>query len=260
MFPAGAFNSLLDLSPEALIGVGVAVVLAAMLRGFTGFGFALIAVPLTSMVLPPSRSVPMVFTLQLMIGAIDTLRHFRNCDRSIFAVAIFAVATTPIGVYLLSIASPDIARLTIAVMMLVGAVALWRPMNLKIRPGHMLGAVAGIGVGLSNGLAAMPGPPAIAYSLLTELPVNRARVSLMVLFFLTALAGLPSALAFGIADTTTFVLAIAAFPLILAGTFGGELLFRHFGTSAYRQVALLTLIGTALAMIGRELLAMTSWG
>src|SRR3546814_15442774 len=81
----------------------------------------------------------------------------------------------------------------------------------------------------------------------------RSRVSLMVLFFVTALAGLPSALAFGIADTATFVMAAAAFPLILAGTFGGEMLFRHFGTRAYRQVALLTLIGTALAMIGREL-------
>src|SRR3546814_6963315 len=68
----------------------------------------------------------------------------------------------------------------------------------------------------------------------------------MVLFFVTALAGLPSALAFGIADTATFVMAAAAFPLILAGTFGGEMLFRHFGTRAYRQVALLTLIGTAL--------------
>ena len=251
-------NSLLDLSPAALVGAGVAVVLAAMLRGFTGFGFALIAVPLTSMVLTPARSVPMVFTLQLMIGAVDTLRHFRNCDRSIVSMAVFAMMTTPIGVYLLSIASPDVARLTIAVMMLAGAVALWRPMNLRLKPGHVLGALAGIGVGLSNGLAAMPGPPAIAYSLLTDLPANRARVSLMVLFFTTAMAGLPSALAFGIADTTTFVLAGAAFPLILAGTFGGEMLFRHFGTRAYRQVALLTLIGTALAMIGRELLAMIS--
>ena len=260
MMPAGALDALLELSPLALAGAGLAVLLAAMLRGFTGFGFALIAVPLTSLVLPPTRSVPMVFTLQLMLGAIDTLRHFRNCDRSIIAMAVFAVITTPLGVYLLSIASPDVARLTIAVMMLAGAMALWKPMNLQLRPGHMLGALAGIGVGLSNGLAAMPGPPAIAYSLLTDLPANRARVSLMVLFFLTALAGLPSALAFGIADTTTFVLAAAAFPLILVGTFCGEMLFRHYGTRAYRQVALLTLIGTALAMIGRELLAMTSLG
>jgi len=255
---AGTLDNLFALSPAALAGAAVAVVLAAVLRGFTGFGFALIAVPLTSMLLPPARSVPMVFTLQIMIGAVDTLRHFRNCDRSIVATAILAVVTTPAGVYLLSIASPSVARLAIAVMMLIGVLALWRPMNLRLQPGYMVGALAGIGVGLSNGLAAMPGPPAIAYSLLTDLPANRARVSLMVLFFLTALAGLPSALAFGIADMATFAMAAAAFPLILAGTFGGEVLFKHFGTRAYRQVALMTMIGTALAMIGRELLAMLS--
>src|SRR3546814_3936089 len=94
-------------------------------------------------------------------------------------------------------------------MMLAGALALWLPMNLRLRPGHMIGALAGIGVGLSNGLDAMPGPPDIAYSLLTDLPANRARVSLMVLFFVTVLAGLPSALAFGIAYTATFVMAAA---------------------------------------------------
>src|SRR3546814_15258733 len=64
-------------------------------------------------------------------------------------------------------------------MMLAGALALWLPMNLRLRPGHMIGALAGIGVGLSNGLAAMPGPPAIAYSLLTDLPANRARKSVV---------------------------------------------------------------------------------
>src|SRR3546814_17838655 len=96
--PVEALNGLFAWSPGALAGAAVAVVLAAMLRGFTGFGFALIAVPLTSLLLPPARSVPMVFTLQIMIGAVDTLRHFRHCDRSIIPMAIFAVIPTPLGV------------------------------------------------------------------------------------------------------------------------------------------------------------------
>src|SRR3546814_7498311 len=64
----------------------------------------------------------------------------------------------------------------------------------------------------------------------------RSRVSLMVLFFVTALAGLPSALAFGIADTATFVMAAAAFPLILAGTFGGEMLRSEEHTSELQSL------------------------
>jgi uncharacterized membrane protein YfcA len=244
-----------QLPPTAIVATAVALLVAAVLRGFTGFGFALVAVPLTSLTLSPARSVPMIFLLQMVLGGFDTLRHFRHFERSIGAMAATAILTTPVGVYLLSIASPVVARLTIAGMMLAGAALMWRPLSVHLRPGYAVGGFAGIGVGLSNGLAAMPGPPAIAYSLLTNLPPDRARVSMMVLFFITALAGVPSAFAFGIADNSTLILAAAALPIILAGSRLGELLFRRFGSATYRQVALLTLMGAALAMIGREL-----WG
>jgi uncharacterized membrane protein YfcA len=245
-----------QLPPGAVAATAAALLAAAVLPGFTGFGFALVAVPLASMALPPARSVPMIFLLQLVLGAVDTLRHFRRFERSVGAMAITAILATPIGVYLLSVASPVMARLTIASMMLAGAALVWRPLPVHLRPSYALGGLAGIGVGLSNGLAAMPGPPAIAYSLLTNLPPDRARVSMMVLFFITALAGVPSAFAFGIADIGTVLMALAALPIILIGSRLGELLFRRFGSTTYRQVALLTLIGTALAMIGRELWAL----
>lgn len=251
---ASGLLSLLDTTaPLALAGTALALLAAAILRSFAGFGFALVAVPLTSMALPPSRSVPVVFLLQLIIGALDTARHYRSFDRSFITMALVACATTPLGVYLLAIASPGMARLTIAVMMLCGVMLLWRPRLLPLHANHGFGAVAGVGVGLCNGMAAMPGPPAIAYSLLTNMPADQARKSLMVLFFITALAGVPSAMAFGIADTATFALAAASMPVIILGSWIGEMLFRRYGTRTFRSVALLTLIGTALAMLAREL-------
>ena len=48
--------------------VAVAVFLAAILRGFTGFGFALAAVPLLSLTLPPARVVPIVVILQAIVA------------------------------------------------------------------------------------------------------------------------------------------------------------------------------------------------
>ncbi len=248
-----ALQQLFDTTPlPAFAFAAFALLAAAILRSFAGFGFALVAVPLTSMALPPSRSVPVVFLLQLLIGALDTLRHHRAFDRSFITMALVACAATPLGVYLLAIAPANVARLTIAAMMLCGVLLLWRPYALPLQPGHGLGALAGIGVGLCNGVAAMPGPPAIAYSLLTGMPADRARKSLMVLFFITALAGVPSAMAFGIADNATLLLAAASLPVIMLGSWIGELLFRRFGTKTFRQVALLTLLGAALAMCGRE--------
>lgn len=243
------------LSPAALAGAAAAFLVAAVVRGFTGFGFALVAVPLASLMMAPARAVPVVFLLQLIVGAYDTARYHRDWDRGFVMLALGAIVATPAGVYLLAIASPATARLTVAALMLGGTALLWRPPRLPLRPSRRLAALAGFGAGLSNGLAAMPGPPAVAYTLLTDMPAHTARVSLMVLFFITSLAGLPSAYAFGIADRATLLLAASALPILFFGTLLGERLFHRFGTQAYRQVTLVILAATALVMIGRELLA-----
>ena len=46
---------------------------ASVLRGFTGFGFGLAAVPLLSLALPPARVVPFVVVLQVIIGLAGVL-------------------------------------------------------------------------------------------------------------------------------------------------------------------------------------------
>lgn len=51
-----------------LIITTTGVFAAALLRGFTGFGFGLAAVPLLSVTLPPAQVVPLVATLQVVIG------------------------------------------------------------------------------------------------------------------------------------------------------------------------------------------------
>ena len=60
----------------ALIGV----FLASVLRGFTGFGFGLAAVPLLSLALPPAQVVPFVVLLQVVVGAGGLRNAWYQCD------------------------------------------------------------------------------------------------------------------------------------------------------------------------------------
>ncbi|MEA2739036.1 MAG: hypothetical protein QOH05_2343, partial [Acetobacteraceae bacterium] len=53
---------------SSLIVTMAGVLAASVLRGFTGFGFGLAAVPLLSLALPPAEVVPLVVTLQVIIG------------------------------------------------------------------------------------------------------------------------------------------------------------------------------------------------
>ena len=53
---------------ETLLIAVFGVFAAALLRGFTGFGFGLAAVPLLSLALPPAKVVPFVVVLQVIVG------------------------------------------------------------------------------------------------------------------------------------------------------------------------------------------------
>jgi hypothetical protein len=53
---------------------------AALLRGFTGFGFAIAAVPLLSLGLPPARVVPLAVLMQLLASLLDLRAAARITD------------------------------------------------------------------------------------------------------------------------------------------------------------------------------------
>src|ERR1700680_1749426 len=71
---------------------------AALLRGFTGYGFGLAAVPLLSLVLPPAKVVPFVVMLQVIAG-VGGLRHaWWLCDwRTVRGLSPGLVLGIPIG-------------------------------------------------------------------------------------------------------------------------------------------------------------------
>lgn len=59
------------ITPGALIATGFAVLAASLLRGFTGFGFALAAVPLLGIFMPPAEAVPVAVGLQFLASTMD---------------------------------------------------------------------------------------------------------------------------------------------------------------------------------------------
>ena len=65
---------------ETLLIAVFGVFAAALLRGFTGFGFGLAAVPLLSLALPPAKVVPFVVTLQVIVGVSGLRQASRLCD------------------------------------------------------------------------------------------------------------------------------------------------------------------------------------
>lgn len=143
---------------------------------------------------------------------------------------------TPLGVWLLSTLPDATLRLAIAGIVLAGLLALM--LGLRLPDRRDVAWIAGGLSGVCAGMAAMPGPPGVAYFLGRDTAPAVARASLIVFFGGSAVLALSLlALTRGI-NLREAALALLAFPLMLLGTRTGEWIFAAMDARLYRHAAM----------------------
>jgi len=231
------------------------VVFAAVLRAFTGFGFALAAVPAFSLLMSPIQSVVLSIMLTLAVS-LFTLKTFwgQFSVKSLLPMISFSLLGTTIGAYFLAMLSVDSFQLWIGVLVITACALLtfYRPQHSEPRPS--VARVAGLVSGLMNGFFAIPGPPVVVYAVATQPSPEKTRALLMTFFLFSAGFGLVSYSAAGYVNLGSVWLFIFAFPAMYLGDKLGYRLFKRFGTRLYRRVALVVLFAVGVVIMGRALL------
>lgn len=246
---------LLDLSWVSLMLFAGAVFGAAILRGFSGFGFALAAVPLASLIVAPTKAVAIAVLLQTAVGLRDVVKGRAVLDwPGLKRLSLGALIGMPIGLLGLVYLDAALIRLAIAAIVVVGVLLLLPKVHPEAPVRLGLAAPTGVLAGLFGGLAAMPGPPVVAYYLSGGTPSKVIRATMMVFFFFTSLLALPGLALGGLLDWPTLLLSLLAIPLMLAGTAMGGAIFARAPNAAYKPVALVVLVVMALGSGLRGLL------
>ncbi|RJF77039.1 sulfite exporter TauE/SafE family protein [Rhodopseudomonas palustris] len=234
-------------APPLIAATLGAVMAAALLRGFTGFGFALAAVPLMGLFMTPAKAVPVAVLLQRLGGLNDLRRNHRDCHwPSLRWLIVGAVIGSPLGALALSVAPAPVARIVIAVIIAVAVLMLGRGFALAAVPSRLATAMVGLIAGLFNGLAAMPGPPAVVYYMSGPFRAVAARASMLVFFLATSIAAFISIALVGLATPAVIWLAVMALPVMFLGTWVGELGFRRGTEKLHRHISIASLAMIAL--------------
>jgi uncharacterized protein len=218
---------------------------AALVRGLTGFGMAIILVPLLSIIMRPDKAVTLAILLQLLIGPVGIRQTLATCHRSSAgAIAMMAVMTTPIGVWLLIQTPPDVARIALAAIALGAFVLTLLQRKSQATPSRGVAIVAGGAAGVLTGFAAMPGPPVVPFYLREAFTPVIARASMMAVFFATSIAGTLSVWALGLLTWPVVVLGLSLFvPMVIGNALGGRG-FGKISPSIWRSLVAL-LLGVA---------------
>ncbi len=223
---------------------------AGVLRGFSGFGFSMFAVPLMATVMAPARAVPVILALTL-VSNLQTLRSdWYDIDRrSVLSLVVWAVPFAMLGNWVLASLDERPLRLIIGAVTVGATLLLWRAgPGPRPRPSSVETAVTGVTSGVLHGLLAMGGPPLIMYYLRGAFAPQAARASMTAVFTLMTLGPLVDALASGRFDGQSAKLFVLFLPTMIIATWVGGRLF-WLAPGRHRAVSLPLLAGVGLLAV-----------
>ena len=226
-----------DVGINTAISICAIALVSGTARGFSGFGSALIFMPLASSLAAP-RLVAAVLLIIDFVAAIPMLPNaWRQADRSATAVMVAgAVIGVPLGTYFLSRLDPVTTRWIISgfvFALLLLLISGWRYHG-KEHPAISTGI--GALSGFCSGLAQTGGPPIVGYWLGRPVASAIARANILLFFGASdffsaasyALAGLITA------DAVRFSLLLG--PIYGIGVWFGALLFGRASEKLFRSI------------------------
>src|SRR5699024_9294868 len=108
------------LRAEAFPVLALTAVLAGLVRGFSGFGSAMVLVPVASALTSPQTAVVLLLFTDTLLTLPMVVPAARRCNwREVLPLAAGALCTVPLGVHLLLILDQTLLRWIISLLILI---------------------------------------------------------------------------------------------------------------------------------------------
>lgn len=238
----------------AFLWLLLAAFLGGLIRGFTGFGTALLYMPMAAMVLPPVWAVMVLFVFDV-IGPTPLLpRALREGERADVArLLIGAAVALPAGVAVLFVIPPEAFRYTVSALAVASIALIASGVRYRGAMTPPLLFTTGGAGGFLAGAAGLPGPPVILLYLASDRAAKVIRANLII--YLISIDVIMLVL-FGVTGQLVLVpvlIGLALAPAIALGALLGARLFHPKRERLYRGAAVATILAASV-------IALPIWG
>lgn len=146
--------------PTAAALLLLATALGGLVRGFTGFGFAMVFMPIASMVVGPVTALGLIWAVDAIFAFPIATKSFRRADWfEVVPLMVAASLAIPVGIFLLTSLDPYVMRWLLAGLVLLALAILASGWRYHGRAGLPLSFGVGGLSGLFNGMASLGGMP-----------------------------------------------------------------------------------------------------
>ena len=239
------------MSDAALVAAIFITCGAALCQSLTGFGFALVMVPLLSLAWDVKSAVvtsTVLGTFALLPLVFEARRHVRLA--AVAALVAGSLAGIPAGLLILEWIDPEALKILVGLTVIAASVLVYRVREVRAtRAGVMPAVAAGVVSGVLRASTSMGGPPAVLYLLGVEKDVEAFRGTILAFFLPMSLVTIVGLAAVGRVTPDVVRTSAIALPAMALGLAAGGWLRYRVREELFRLIVLLVLIFSSIGVI-----------
>jgi uncharacterized membrane protein YfcA len=236
----------------SIVFLVVSAFVAGLARGFSGFGSALIFIPLASSIIGAKLASPLLLVIDFIAAAPLIPNGWRHAERrDVGTMLLGTLIGVPIGTWALTQMDPLAVRWMIVALIVPMLALLMSGWRYRGTPTAAVTATVGAIAGFFNGVAQVGGPPIVLYWLRDTTAARIVRANIILFFAISSVFTTVSYLIGGVLTTSVVGLAVLTGPAFGVGLWLGSQMFglaseESFRRACYALIALAALISLPL--------------
>jgi len=226
------------------------VFVSGIIKGTTGFGFALFSLPLLIHFIPIKTLIPVITLFNLFSSfqiAIQTRRL--KISRRIIVLSLAGIIGVIIGGLVLKFISERWLELMAATMLIVLSLMFLTGFRFKIRKVKRGNLIAGLTCGFLGGSTSVSGPPLALFLTSLRLDTEHFRFTFAWYSIITAVVAFLDYLKIGLIISETFRLFFISFPVLILSIQFGKFLSKKISQRIFYLSAIIISLLAGLLML-----------
>ncbi|MGC9334431.1 MAG: sulfite exporter TauE/SafE family protein [Anaerolineae bacterium] len=231
--------------------IAAVVFLASLLQSLSGFGFAIVIMPVLTLMLGLKTAAPLVALIALTVYVVNVTR-FRRAIRAgeVLRLGLASAMGVPVGIWALSSVEEAVVKDVLGLLLLLfAAYGLLRPTTSWV-PSPRWVYPADFFAGCLGGAYNTPGPPAIVYGTLRQWPRDEFRAVMQSLFLVNGALVVTSHLVTRHVTMPVLTYYLCALPALALGILLASRLDSRVDHGRFRTLVMVTilLLGSSLLL------------
>ena len=237
------------MSAQEILWICLVVAGASATHAISGFGFALIAVPLLSLFIDPQVAVVLATVVGAFSSTFQAVADRRHANKSLVQrLALSAYIGMPFGLFVFIVVSESVLRFIVGLVVLLAAIALIRGFSIS-QSNKKLDWIMGWASGVLATSTSTNGPPLVFLLQAKKLSPESFRASINIVFSLTSFGAILLFALSGNITSDDFAGIAISIPMLLIGLAIGFKVRSRINAQQFRILVFVLLIVSALSAL-----------